>query len=169
MMRIAPYPVKHAKRWIKEVHRRLPDLTGAMFTIGLWVDGEMRGLAVVGRPNARMLDVAAGSPILDLQVLRVAVLEGTPNACSALYGACSRAARAMGADGLFTYIHDDEPGTSLRAAGWLADHITGGGEWSRPSRFREAQMEIGKKVRYWAPWSRRAPTAQPASTPCEET
>jgi hypothetical protein len=155
MIVLGPYPVKYAREWICRVHRRIPELTGAMWCVGLWVDGEMRGLAVVGRPNARKLDVAARQRIPVLCVLRVAVIEGTRNGCSALYGACSKAAKAQGAEGLCTYIHDDEPGTSLRAAGWVQDAApTSGGEHDRPSRKRKPALDAKPKWRWWAPWSK---------------
>lgn len=150
---LGPYPVKHAKTWIRSIHRRLPTMTGAMWCVGLWVDGEMRGLAVVGRPKARMLDVAAGDRIAVLEVLRVAVVEGTRNGCSMLYGACSGAAQRMGADGLLTYIHEDEAGVSLRAAGWVEDKTTEGGEWGREERPRQLALDNKPKRRWWAPWS----------------
>lgn len=153
-----PYPVKYAKAWIETVHRRIPALTGAMWAIGLWDGAEMRGLAVVGRP-ARMLDVPARTRIPVLDVLRVAVVEGTPNGCSALYGACSRVARDMGADGILTYIHSDETGVSLKAAGWVQDRATEGGEWSRKSRPRKGALDALPKWRWWAPWSKAIKTS----------
>lgn len=64
----------------------------------------------------------------------------------------------MGALDLLTYIHDDETGVSLKAAGWIEDEFfeCRGGEWSVPSRPREETVEPGKKVRYWVPWGERA-------------
>jgi hypothetical protein len=149
-LRLRPYPIKRALPFVRAVHRRLPALQGGMWSVAIQGGDEVRGVAVVGRPNARMLDNGRR-----LQVLRVAVIVGTPNGCSMLYGACSRAARSMGSTDLFTYIHDDETGVSLKAAGWIEDveFESGGGEWSRPSRQREATTEPGKKRRFWAPWS----------------
>ena len=147
------YPVKYARQWVESVHRRIPVLTGAMWCLGLWDGPVMRGLAVVGRPSARMLDVAARERIGTVEVLRVAVIEGTPNGCSMLYGGCARAGRAMGLDGMLTYIHDDETGVSLRAAGWVRDGNTDGGEWSRPSRQRSLVLDAKPKTRWWAAWS----------------
>lgn len=149
-----PYPVKYAKAWIESVHRRIPTLTGAMWCVGLWVGDDMRGLAVVGRPSARPLDVPARTRIPVLEVLRVAVVEGTRNGCSALYGACGRSARDMGADGILTYIHDDETGVSLRAAGWVEDRTTEGGEWGREGRQRKLALDANPKRRWWAAWSK---------------
>lgn len=150
LLRLRPYPIKHALPFVRQVHRRLPVLQGGMWSIAVQDGVGVRGVAVVGRPNARMLDDGHR-----LQVLRVAVLVGTPNGCSMLYGSCSRAARSMGASDLFTYIHDDETGVSLRASGWVEDTAfeSDGGEWSRSSRQRDATTEPGKKRRFWAPWS----------------
>jgi hypothetical protein len=152
-MRTGLYPVKYARSWVEKVHRRIPPLTGAMWCIGLWDGVDMRGLAVVGRPSARLLDVRARERVGTVEVIRVAVVESTPNGCSMLYGACARAGRSMGLDGMLTYIHDDETGVSLRAAGWVSDKVTDGGEWSRPSRQRELALDSKPKKRWWAAWS----------------
>jgi len=148
-MPLRPYPIKHALTFCRTVHRRLKYLQGGMWAVAIYDSSGIRGVAVVGRPNARMLDNG-----LRLQVLRVAVVDNTPNGCSMLYGACSRAARAMGASDLLTYIHDDETGVSLRAAGWIEDAFqSSGGEWTRDSRQRRAAIDAGGKRRWWAPWS----------------
>ena len=150
-MRTRICTVKRALPFVARVHRRLPKLQGAMWAIGLWTT-EMVGVAVVGAP-ARML--AADS----LCVLRVAVIEGHQNGCSMLYGACSRAAKAMGADNLVTYTHGDERGVSLKAAGWIDGGLTDGGEWDCPSRPRQLALDPEPKRRWWAPWSARAQKA----------
>lgn len=148
---VAPMVVKQALKWCKATHRRLPNLQGGMWAVACRLDGETKGVAIVGRPTARMLP-QDGSV---LQVLRVAVEEGVGNGCSILYGACAGAARRMGAVDLFTYIHDDEPGVSLRAAGWIEDKSfkSAGGEWARPSRPRKKTVEPEPKRRFFAPWS----------------
>lgn len=163
-MRTGLYPVKYARAWVQSVHRRIPALTGAMWCIGLWDGDEMRGLAVVARPSARTQDVAARQRIGTVEVVRVAVVEGTPNGCSMLYGACARAGKAMGLDNMKTSIHLDEPGTSLVAAGWIKDpEPTEGGEWSRPSRARAKALDSAPKWVWWAPWSAKvvAQTVKP--------
>jgi hypothetical protein len=151
---LGAYAAKYAEEWMQQVHRRLPDMTGTMWCIGLWSGEEMRGLAAVGRPSARMLDVRARTRIAIQEVIRVAVMEGTPNGCSMLYGACSRAARGMGLDGLLTYIHNDEDGASLKASNWLEDGETDGGEWDRDGRQRQLAVDPNPKRRWWAPWSK---------------
>lgn len=165
-MRTAPYPIKHAVRFVEQTHRRLKHAHDRMWAISLWDEGQLRGVALVGRPKARKLCVEQGEgepwppPYDMLEVVRVAVEEGTKNGCSMLYGACSRAARAMGALDLLTYTDEDEPGTSLKAAGWIPDDgLFGGGQASRPSRPRRlrTEQEAQRRRRWWAPWSKSAP------------
>lgn len=88
------------------------------------------GVAIVGRPVARGLDDR-----WTLEVTRCAT-DGTKNACSALYAAAWRAARAMGYQRLITYTLPSEGGASLRAAGWRTVHMTKGGTWNTPARPR---------------------------------
>ena len=147
-MRVRPITVKAALPFVASVHRRLPRVQGAMWAIGAYIDESLVGVALVGHP-ARVWQHDT------LAVLRVAVIEGQRNACSMLYGACARAARAMGADNLVTYTHVDEPGTTLRAAGWICDGTTSGGEHGRPSRPRRQAVDSSPKVRWFAPWSAR--------------
>lgn len=78
----------------------------------------------MGRPVARL----AGSPRAVAEVTRL-VTDGTPNACSMLYAAAARAAKALGFERIQTYILDDEPGVSLRASGWVYEGPAGGGQW----------------------------------------
>lgn len=72
--------------------------------------------------------------------------DGTHNACSMLYAAAWRAARAMGYKKLVTYILDSENGTSLRAAGWKCVGQAGGPRWTGKRRpevdLCPAQMKI---------------------------
>lgn len=146
-MEVRPCTIRAAKKWNSVVHRRLKELQGARWAVCVQDRGEVVGVAIVGNPSQEWQhrDI--------LSVLRVAVLEGHPNACSMLYGACSRAARAMGARGLVTYTHLDETGTSLRASGWISDGVTRGGEYDRPSRRRKPVKDSRPKRRWWAPWS----------------
>jgi hypothetical protein len=68
------------------------------------------------------------------QVLRE--LRRANAACSMLYGAAWRAARALGYRRLVTYTLASEGGASLRAAGWHCIGEAGGGSWSRTNRPR---------------------------------
>jgi hypothetical protein len=147
---IRPCTIRSALAWVGETHRRLPRLQGGMWAVQVLDDGERIGVAIVGHP-ARLLAERG-----HLCVLRVAVTEGHPNACSILYGACARAARAMGAADLVTYTHLDELGTSLRASGWIDAGLTSGGEHDRPSRRRLPAIDALPKRRWVVPWGETA-------------
>lgn len=115
------------------------------------LDGdEVVGVALVGHPSR----VQTKPTCEHLRVLRVAVREGYPNACSMLYGAAWRAARALGCETMDTHTHLDEPGTSLRAAGWIDGGLTSGGEHHRANRPRKAAVDPHPKRRWFAPGSK---------------
>jgi hypothetical protein len=150
-LRLAPITVKRcdAIQFVASVHRRLPKIQGAMWAVSVRHGEEVVGVALVGWPSQEQT-----KPSMEhLRVLRVAVMEGYPNACSMLYGACWRAARAMGVMRMDTFTHLDEPGTSLLASGWTDGGLTKGGEYDRPSRRRPAQIDASPKRRWWAPGS----------------
>ena len=110
---ILPITLKAAADFITEHHRHNKPPRGPKFCIGVCdADGILRGVAVVGRPVARHFDDG-----LTAEVNRTCT-DGTPNANSALYGACWRIAAAMGYRRLVTYTQADETGASLTAAGW---------------------------------------------------
>ena len=101
-----------------------------MVSVVLAHESRVRGVAIVGRPVARMSDNG-----WTLEVNRCCT-DGSKNACSMLYGAAWRAAKALGYKRLVTYTLPEEGGTSLRAAGWKLLGEAGGGSWNRSSRPR---------------------------------
>lgn len=153
-LRLRPWTVKRADalEFVRNVHRRLPKVQGAMWCVSVRDGSEIVGVALVGWPSQEQTN----DEMAHLRVLRVAVKEGYKNACSMLYGACWRAARAMGVTSMDTHTHMDEPGTSLRAAGWTDGGLTSGGEHSRPSRPRAKAIDPRPKRRWWAPGSEKA-------------
>ena len=155
-MRIVPITQKAARAWVDRYHRHCRAPRGDVIRCAVVdAEGVMRGVAMAGRPVSRLLDDG-----VTLEVSRVAT-DGCPNACSALYAALRRAARALGYSRLVTYTLVEEPGASLRAAGWRQDHgDAGGGNWSKPSRprgdtlqlFEDArQPRTDTKQRWWWP------------------
>lgn len=127
---IIPCELREANEFVRRHHRHHKPVPGHKFSIAC-VEGErVCGVAIVGRPVARMSDDG-----MTLEVNRVAT-DGTPNACSALYGAARRAAFALGYRRLVTYTLPSEGGASLRGAGWKLFGEAGGGKWTRPSRPR---------------------------------
>jgi hypothetical protein len=112
-----PIRLEEAKAFVRKVHRHSPNPgAGWLFGIGACADGELVGVAIVGRPVSGALDDG-----VTVEINRVAT-NGHRNACSFLYGAAWRAARAMGYQRAVTYTLQSEAGGSLRAAGW---RITG--------------------------------------------
>ncbi|RJS19573.1 hypothetical protein DRW03_21310 [Corallococcus sp. H22C18031201] len=100
------------------------------------------GVACVGRPVARHIDHQR-----IVEVTRVCT-DGTPGACSMLYGAAARTARALGYYAVITYTLDAEPGTSLRAAGWWGERGAVAEEsWHRSARPRSTPS-LGPKTRW---------------------
>lgn len=144
-MGIAPCTVTAARKKVREWHRHLPDVQGGLFAVQC-VDstGACVGVAIAGNPSRVWQGQAK------LVISRVAT-NGTENACSACYGALCRAAKALGYLEVWTYTLPEEPGTSLRAAGFVDMGLTDGGEWSRPSRARDAVARPEPKRR----WLRR--------------
>lgn len=130
---IVPTTVKAAAAYVDEHHRHHPAPPGALWAVAVAAasTGQLCGVALVGLPVARHYDDG-----WTCEVRRCAT-DGTRNACSALYGASWRAARALGYRRLITYTQADEPGASLRAAGWrvVAERPARPG-WDRPSRPR---------------------------------
>ena len=129
---IVPCTVKAARKMVKAWHRHLEDVQGGLFAAACATEtGEIVGVAIAGNP-ARVWQGQA-----KLVITRVATT-GHENACSALYGALARAAKALGYMEVWTYTLPEEPGISLRAAGFVDMGLTTGGEHDRPSRASEA-------------------------------
>lgn len=144
-LRIVPVDLSEANAFVKLWHRHRKPVPGHKFSLAV-IDSEdiIRGVAIVGRPIARMMDNG-----MTLEVNRVAT-NGHPNACSALYGACRRAAFALGYTRLVTYTLPSESGSSLRGAGWRLIGEVGGGQWSRTSRPRMESQTPQTKLRWEA-------------------
>ncbi len=142
---VVPCELAEANAFVKQHHRHHGPAVGHKFSLAVSTEDEViRGVAIVGRPVSRMLDDG-----WTLEVTRLAT-DGTPNACSALYGACRRAAFALGYRCLITYVLDTEPGVSLLAAGWKCIGKAGGGSWSVPSRPRVDKHPLQMKIRWEA-------------------
>lgn len=131
MLQIRPITLKHANTYVKEYHRHNMPATGHKFSIACYDNDRLCGVAIVGRPVARKLDDG-----LTIEITRVCT-DGTYNACSMLYGACARAAKALGYKRVVTYTLQSESGTSLKASGFINDGEAGGTNWDTPSRPRE--------------------------------
>ncbi len=141
-MSIVPMTLRDARAYVDAVHRHHRAPQGGLFAIGLAEGEQIVGCAIVGKPVARMND-----DDWTAEVTRLAT-DGSRNACSMLYGAAWRAARALGYRRLITYTLATEPGTSLRAAGWRVVGQTSGGSWNVPSRPRIDKHPLEPKLRW---------------------
>ena len=128
MLELIPISLADANAFVAEHHRHHKPVTGHKFSVGCTENGCLVGVAIVGRPVSRFLDDG-----FTLEVNRLCTT-GTKNACSFLYAAAARAAKAMGYRKIITYTLDSEPGTSLRAAGWKCSGVAGGKRWTGKRR-----------------------------------
>ena len=124
-MKIVPITLKKANEIVTQWHRHHKPSVGHKFSIALMENEDYIGIAICGRPVARGSDDG-----FTLEVARLCT-NGTPNACSKLYGACARVAKEMGYVKIQTYILESEPGVSLKASGWIMEAVTTGGQWKR--------------------------------------
>ena len=131
-LHLLPVSLRTANAFVLSHHRHHRPVQGAKFALAVTLSDSdlIHGVAIVGRPVARHLDDG-----WTLEVTRLCT-DGAPNACSKLYGAAWKVARALGYIRLITYTLSDEGGASLRAAGWRLVGARGGGAWSRPGRPR---------------------------------
>lgn len=145
MLELRPIDLNTARAFVGENHRHNKPPIGHKFSIACYDGERMCGVVMVGRPVARNLDDG-----LTLEINRNCT-DGTYNACTMLYGAACRAAKALGYKRIVTYTLQSEPGTSLKARGWTMDkNDTGGGSWSVPSRPRELTQItlLGEEIKY---------------------
>ena len=146
-LRLVPCTLADAKAFTAAHHRRLPKAgAGHLWSIGVAVGTKPVGVAIIGRPVARMLDDG-----YTVEVTRCTT-DGTPNACSMLYSAAWRGAQARGYLAATTMTDADEAGASLRGAGWVEGESrperSGWRCAARPGGADERQPE---RVRWWAP------------------
>ena len=139
---LTPIKQKDAKVFVKQHHRHHKPPVGSIFQIACAKGDEIVGVVIVGRPVARALDNGWTAEVIRLTT------DGTKNACSMLYAAAWRAARALGYKKLITYILDTEPGTSLKAAGWKCIGRCGGGTWNCKARPRVDNHPTQMKLKF---------------------
>lgn len=145
---VARVELDEANAFVEKFHRHHKPLHRVRFSVGVQDQyGRLRGVAMCGRPVARKVNQK-----MVLEVSRVAT-DGCPNACSFLYGLVARIAKFHGFQKVQTYILAEEPGTSLKAAGWKWEANVKGESWTRRGSFdgetRRTDQPNGDKSR-WA-------------------
>lgn len=143
-LEIVALTLSEANAFVARFHRHHRPVPGAKFCLGVSNGSEICGVAIVGRPIARMVDDG-----VTLEVNRTCT-DGTKNANSMLYGACRRATFALGYKRLITYTLPSESGASLKGAGWRCLGEAGGGSWNRRTRPRVDLHPTQKKLRWEA-------------------
>ena len=132
-LELRPISFAEASAFVRDNHRHNKPPVGHKFSISVYSDGRLCGVVMVGRPVGRYLDDG-----VTLEVNRLCT-DGTKNACTILYGAAWRAAKALGYKRIFTYTRESEHGASIRAAGWTCEGKAGGTHWTGQ---RYEQQEI---------------------------
>ena len=143
-MNLTPISLAEANQFVADHHRHHKPVVGHKFCLAVEKDEEVVGVAIVGRPVARGLDDG-----YTMEVNRCCTT-GAKNACSMLYGASWRAAKALGYRRLITYVLDSETGTSLKASNWKLVHEVRGRSWDTPSRPRVDTHPLQNKLMFEA-------------------
>jgi L-amino acid N-acyltransferase YncA len=139
---LTPITLREARAYVERNHRHHRAPQGGIFAVAVSEGDQVRGVAIVGRPVARM--AADG---WTAEVTRVCT-DGARNACSMLYRAAWRACRGMGYRRLITYTLPEEGGASLRGAGFQLIGQAGGGSWGRKGRPRVDMHPTQDKLRW---------------------
>lgn len=167
-LRIVPVDRDDAKAFTRMWHRHHGHVLPAShrFSQGVADDDDfLLGVAITGRPSAR-----GNQDGVTVEVTRCTT-DGTENACSILYGAAARAAKALGWGRIITYTQEGESGASLKAAGFvMIAELDPRGGWDMPSRPREDHGTGGVRRYLWErvlnpvarPWKVPSRPAEPA-------
>lgn len=147
-MRIVPLTLREANDFVEQWHRHSARTSndGGKYAIGLHHDGQLVGVAIVGRPVARMLQIEGAA-----ELLRLCTSPAAPKgAASKLYSRAKRIWQLMGGTTIHTYTLKHESGASLRGAGVhepAADVEPQ--QWTRPSRAREEKAIYDEPKKRW--------------------
>lgn len=149
-MTLTPVPMtqREAASFVASFHRHNLAPRGALFQLGATDGDRLVGVAIAGRPVARMLDNGE-----TIEVTRCCVLDDAPRGTpSFLYMSLWRAGRALGYRRCVTYTLQSESGASLRGAGFkvVAELAArSDGAWSGPDRTRDWQPVYGQQKLRW--------------------
>ena len=144
-LQVFPAPsLKVANEIVEMLHRHHRPIQTHKFSLVAVKDGIYVGCLIAQRPASPQTNQKHV-----IEVARLAT-NGTKNACSILYSAAARTAKAMGYSSIQTFILESETGASLRASNWKFVRGSGGGTWDRPKcgRRRADKHPLGKKYVY---------------------
>lgn len=138
-MRIIPLTLRKANDFVERWHRHSSRTNndGGKWAIGLEHEGELVGVAIVGRPTPIGLQHKPGYPA---ECTRLCTKPGCPKGGgSKLHARARRIWQLMGGTSFHSYTLQSESGDSMRGAGHKkpSAEIAGGRQWDCPSRPRE--------------------------------
>lgn len=138
---LRPATLAEANAFVAAHHSHHRPVVGHKFSIACEEGDRLCGVVIVSRPVAQSLATPR-----TLELTRVCT-DRTPNAASKLVAAATRAALAMGATRVISYVLESEEGVSYRAAGWTrvddddGNPIAhGGGKWNSDKRGGQTSM-----------------------------
>ena len=136
--------LKEANAFVESQHRHHKRIQGHRFSLGVKDGEKLVGVAIVGRP------VGGANQHEWVEVTRLCT-DGTKNACSFLYGAAARAAKALGFTRIQTYILRNEPGVSLKASGWAFERLSHPVGWHHdgPRAARKVESHLADRKQLW--------------------
>ncbi len=143
-MKVIPLSLRQANDFISKFHRHNKPVQGCKFCIGAQKANKIVGVAVVGRPVARLLDDG-----LTAEITRVCT-NGTRNVNSFLYAHCAKICKLMGFNRIITYTLEEESGASLRAIGAKPEAFVEPSSWDRKNRHRNEQSVYQKRKIRWS-------------------
>lgn len=148
-MRIVPLTLRQANDFVDEWHRHSARTSndGGKYAIGLESDGQLVGVAIVGRPIARMLQIEGAA-----ELLRLCTSPAAPKgAGSQLYSRAKRIWQLMGGTRLHTYTLKRENGATMRAVGFKepSGSVSGNRQWDTPSRRRKHREIYDEPKHLW--------------------
>ena len=136
--------LKEANAFVERHHRHNGPVRGHRISLGLRQGGEVLGVAIIGRPVARMMQDGQTAEVLRVCVPELPGVIGSDGKehanglCSKLYAASWRLWRVAGRR-LITYALESESGASLRAVGFVKTAEVKPEQlgWGREGRERE--------------------------------
>lgn len=133
-----------ANAFVTAHHRHHKPIQGHRFSLGVLAPDRLVGVIVVGRP-------VGGQHQDDWVEVTRCCTDGGRNACSFLYGAAARAAKALGFARIQTYILADEPGVSLKASGWQYERLSHPVGWHHdgPRAARTVLSHLSGRKQLW--------------------
>src|SRR6266581_142807 len=136
MITLRPLERDEANARIVAWHRHHKPVQCHKFAVGAFVNSELVGVAIVGRPSAPALQDG-----ITFELTRLATpANAVPHVASKLIAACWRSANAIGVTRMVSYTRADEKGTCYLAAGWKPVKNVRAEEWTH-----------GNKLTRWLP------------------